>query len=101
MIFADNLSTPLDAWVQYGCFGLLALIVSWALMKGVPAALASFKESLKSITDTFAEEARECRAERVARDTWITREFELNRTAMMQMIKAVETLKGFQPPEGE
>lgn len=101
MLFAADLSLPIDSWVQYGCFGLLAAIVAWALLKGVPATLDSFKEALKIVTDSFRDEQAHCREERVTRDAWIAREFELNRASRDKFNDAVEALKRFPLTEGE
>jgi hypothetical protein len=40
-----------DAYIQYGCFGLLAGLVIWSLLKGIPGALAIHKETMESIAN--------------------------------------------------
>jgi hypothetical protein len=78
---------PDNLWIQYGSFGLLALLVVWALLKGIPALMdkhekvvtfiaAEHKEAMRSVTAThkeamsaamaeFADESRLCREERI------------------------------------
>lgn len=92
MLFADNPSLPIDSWVQYGCFGLLACIVAWTLFKGIPNMLASFKDALQETTDSFREEQRACREERVARDVWIASEFAANRASNERLIESVRVI---------
>src|ERR1044072_8737111 len=100
MIFAAARSLTIDSWVQYGCFGLLACIVAWALLKGVPNMLDSFRAALKDVTDVFREEQKNCREERLIRDEWIAREFAENRATREKFTDALESLKRLQQPEG-
>lgn len=93
MLLGDT-PVPVDAWVQYGCFGLLAALVVWSLWKGIPGALQTHKEAVekqcltiekvvmdhKSTVDSlvlsYEKEADQCRQERleVARQAAVERE---------------------------
>lgn len=94
---------PDMSWVQYGCFGLLAALVIWALVKGIPSVLETVKEILLALTETFKaavaemlksnkEEAAACRAERAeAEKTRAVRE-ELDRKSRHELTNAVQKL---------
>lgn len=82
MLLGDS-PVPVDFWVQYGCFGLLAALVVWSLWKGIPGALATHREAVekqcitiekvveqhkstvKDIVISFEKEADQCRTERL------------------------------------
>lgn len=55
---------PDNAWIQYGCFGLLACLMVWVLWKGLPGLLTAHKEAIQILTDTFKAETTQCRADR-------------------------------------
>lgn len=65
----------LDAFLQFGSMGLLALIVFWAMWRFLPAALEAHrtiiskvaednKAAVQVLTDAFTTESNECREER-------------------------------------
>jgi hypothetical protein len=78
---------PENAYIQYGCFGLLAVLVVWCLLKGIPSLLdkhekvvtyiatehkaaaakmtEDHKAAIQLLTAEFAEESRLCREERI------------------------------------
>lgn len=98
---------PMDGWLQYGCFGLLAVLIALVAWKGIPKALELYKESLENLaarheeavtqlaaaheravaklTDAYERDAAECRAERMA---------------LMKMLADSQSLK-IQPPTKE
>lgn len=55
-----------DTFLQYGSFGLLAVLVWWILKVGIPSVLRTHQESIDKLVTTFAKESEECRAERLA-----------------------------------
>lgn len=112
MLFAEITAVPVDSYVQYGCFGLLAALVVWSLWKGIPAALATHREALISVAKDHkaameevirSSEAMEdkCREERLAvhkaaseeREKYRQRETELMREfqkALSDIVKVME-----------
>lgn len=65
----------LESAIQLGCFGLIALLVSWLLWKGLPGLLGSFERivtvianaftgSIDKLTSAFQEDSAACREER-------------------------------------
>lgn len=61
-----------DAYLQYGCFGLIALIVVWFGGKVIPNALSAHQETVRGLAadhkETIAAMVGEFRAENQRRD---------------------------------
>ena len=77
---------------QGGCFGLLALLVWWALWRGIPKALEIHEKTVSGITDTFKEEAKECREERKVNSDRMDRELAKRDEALKQAIEEIKEL---------
>ena len=97
----------MDGWLQYGCFGLLAVLIVLVAWKGFPKALEIYERSLanmaaehkaeiahivathervvSNLTAAYERDAAECRAERMA---------------LMKMLADSQSLK-IQPPTKE
>lgn len=81
---------PDQVWVQYGCFGIVALLTAWALFKGIPSALAEHQAVVKSLVDAFTAESAECRSERQATQAAAAAEREADRQARNDLAAAVQ-----------
>lgn len=57
-------TTP-DSFLQFGSFGLLAVLVWWTLRAGIPAVLKTHQDSIDKLVKTFTKESDECRGERL------------------------------------
>lgn len=68
-------------YIQYGCFGLIALIVIWDRWKGIPAMLEQFSKAHTEVVGLLIKEIGDCRDERTA-----AREREYKQYEVMQRI---------------
>ena len=102
---------PIDAWIQYGAFGLLAFLVVWVVWKVFPgfqethkAALArmgeenkaatialttTFRETIREISITFKEEQKQCHDERIAVAQTAAVERDKDRRARQDLIEVI------------
>lgn len=96
---------PDASWVQYGCFGLLAGLVIWSMIHGIPHALRIHQETMTGIaadhknivTDlvrTFEKEADQCREERLAVAELAADEREKDRQSRHELSEAVREMRG-------
>lgn len=75
---------------QGGCFGLLALLVWWALWRGIPKALEIHQSTISGITETFTKEAAGCREERKENAERMDRELAKRDAALKEAIAEIK-----------
>lgn len=105
---------PENVFIQYGCFGLLAALVVWAVWRGIPAMLdrhekvvtaiaaehktttanmaKDHKEAVKALTTEFAEESRQCREERIELSKTVSADRELDRNARHELAEKLNLI---------
>lgn len=112
---------PPDAFIQYGCFGLLAALVVWSIWHGIPAALATHRETMMAIVAehkaesqevanshaaavakivaAFQSEQTQCREERLATAASAATERELDRKIRHELMNRLQTMLEQRPPD--
>lgn len=94
---------PENVYIQYGCFGLLAVLVVWTLWKGIPGLLdkhervingiaTEHRSAVQTITAEFAEESRLCREERLELAKVVVADREADRTARHEMAEKLNQI---------
>lgn len=105
---------PENVFIQYGCFGLLAALVVWAVWKGIPSMLdrhekvvtaiaaehkaaaakmtEDHKEVIQTLTKEFADESRQCREERIEMSKTVSADRELDRNARHELAEKLNLI---------
>src|SRR5262245_5614734 len=101
ILFAISVDTPVDVFMQFGAFGLLAFFVFWLAFRGIPGFLATHREAIEkmaiaheatiekmaaenkaaieSLVRVFEKDSAECRTERIQTQAASATERERNR----------------------
>lgn len=87
---------PDDKWIQYGSFGILAFIMLYGMVYGLPNLLRTHKETVEELVTAHKEavdkvvasaevEAKACRADRLAAEKAAAEEREKDREARHEL----------------